>query len=913
MLCLMFCAVTTNADVTLRGPNFTAVLSDNGIWQSLQDADGRELCASGAKMPVAQVNVAGTSTACDSASFNDNRLTLGFGKTDTKLVYEITSASDWLVFKLIEITGKRPTHMMMLQVPVNITTHVGRRLNAACDDKTAVCLSAANFQPDCSAGKGKYAVLRAANQDSPGPKLEGAAVALMVCPTPKFKSVLRKASHEFNLLINEDANGVPVKDTELPRGSYWFLNATEADADKVVDYCKRTGFKQVMLGSGSWCQKVGHYLFNEKNFPRKEESLKAFVDKLHANDINVGMHCFASKISKTDPYVTPVPDRRFWVDKRSALTGDITAEQTEIKGADLTQWPGSPVCKQKIWEGSIEKHREVIIDDEIVQYQSIGPEDKWDTFMGCKRGAWGTKAAAHKNETELRHWGVDGCINGYIVDQETGLLDEATTRLAEVFNYCGFDMVYFDGGEDVDKTRFNYYVANFQKVTMRKFKKRPIIHMGTIMTHLNWHSFARSSTVDTYLNTLHGAISSGCPVDKWPTVRDHINKSVDYMMSVAEDMMPGELGWFGIWPKQKNTDGLQIDEIEYLMCKSLGYNVPISLETGFSQMEQHPLTPGLLDIVKVYEEMRMKGGVDEATLAKLREKNKDFVFVQRDDGKGEFVAVETLAQVAGGNDLRAEVGSYGQGSVATLWHYIREAQVVIPLPSSKVKVVDLWGKPVKTQSEDGKITLTVGGQRLALIADVPVEQLKQAMQNAQAVHQQAKRIWIQAETGKLAGEMALGSQNGLTEPESFGDFMVCTANPNLDKAHEWYGEYIVQIPHQGVWVLWARVMYPGDGDMSFGLCFPKEASSTDIKILGNCGQNGGKWHWTGSGGGSTVPPPGAPIRLTLPQGPFTFRVLAREGRGTVKLNPRIDLLCLTDDASEVLTDKLATQELAKQK
>ena len=55
----------------------------------------------------------------------------------------------------------------------------------------------------------------------------------------------------------------------------------------------RTGFKQVMMGSGSWCRSVGHYTFNESRF-KDETALKAFVDKLHAAGIKVGMHCFAS-------------------------------------------------------------------------------------------------------------------------------------------------------------------------------------------------------------------------------------------------------------------------------------------------------------------------------------------------------------------------------------------------------------------------------------------------------------------------------------------------------------------------------------------------------------------------------------------------------------------------------------------
>jgi hypothetical protein len=895
------------AEVVISGPGYTMTLGDNAVWQSLQTAKGREVCAAEPAQAIGAVTVDGKSSPLDTAKLEGTRLTLGCSKSSTQLVYEVTPTAEWVLFKLVQITGPRPSHMMMFQVPVSLSEHVGPRLNAAYDDQTAVCLLAANRQPDCSAARTKTSpLLRAMNQDAPGPKLEGAAVALIVCPTPKLKPTLQKASHEFGILTNEDAEGTPVKDTDMRRGSYWFINAGEQDVDQLIDYCRQSGFKQIMLNSGSWCSKVGHYTMPESRFPRGEESLKAFVDKLHAAGIKVGMHCFASKVSKTDAYVTPVPDRRFWTDMRSALPAEINATQTEIPGNDLSQWPGSPVCRQKYWEGGIDKHREVIVDDEIIQYESIGPEGKWDTFLGCKRGAWGTKTTAHTAKTEMRHYGVDGCINGYIIDQETSLLDETTTRLAGIFNRCGFDMIYFDGGEDVDRTRFNYYVSNFQETVMRKLSKRPIIHMGTIMTHRLWHSFARSSTVDVYLATLHGAIQAGYKIDKWPSVRDHINKSVDYMISVGNDLMPGELGWFGIWPRQQNTDGLQLDEIEYLMCKSLGYDVPISLETTFTQMESHPLTPGVLEIVRAYEELRMKKAVDEATRAPLREKGRDFALIN--DGKQRsFVPVEPVPTVAGGNALRAEAGAYGNGSVATLWHWVREAEVVIPLPTAKVRVTDLSGNTIKCASDDGNLKLSVGGKRLALITSLPVEQLRQALQEAKATEKPATRVWIKAaSTTKLVGEMSLAAEKARTEPGPFGIFIVCTGQPSYDEPQEWYAEYTVQIPHPGNWTLWSHVMYPGGGDQSFGLWLPQEPISlSGDKAIGNCGLNEGKWHWTGRGGGSTTAPPGAPIRLKLPKGPFTFRVLAREGAGNANANPRLDLMVLTDDATEEMTDEVA--------
>jgi hypothetical protein len=91
----------------------------------------------------------------------------------------------------------------------------------------------------------------------------------------------------------------------------------------------------------------------------------------------------------------------------------------------------------------------------------------------------------------------------------------------------------------------------------------------------------------------------------------------------------------------------------------------------------------------------------------------------------------------------------------------------------------------------------------------------------------------------------------------------------------------------------------------------QKATPQGEQVLGNCGQNGRQWHWTGRGAGSTTVPPGEPIALRLPGGPIKLRLYAREGPGTAAMNPRLDLLYLTDDLYEVPTDKLAAQLLGK--
>lgn len=911
---LLPCAVPALASVTLQTQRFTATLNDDASWQSLVDhSSGRECLPDGVKLPVAVVRHGGKSYNALAVAAEGDRLRVTFANTDTVLTYAVQQAADWVVFRLEAVAGTRPESLILLQIPVSITQNVGPRLNCAWDEQTAVCIMAATRQADCGARAGGFATLMASTQDAPGPVIEGTAAALIVCPTPVFKTVAREASHAFGLLANETADGIPAKDIDATRGSYWFLSFGEQDVERVIDYCQRSGIRQVMMGFGSWAATAGHYLFNQHNYPHGQEGLKTVVDRLHAADILVGMHTFVSKVSKTDPYVTPIPDKRFWKDMQTTLAEDITAEQTEIRAAgDLSQWPGSPVCKQKTWEGGVDKHREVIIGDEIIQYESIGPEGRWDTFRGCKRGAWGTAAAPHAASDTAYHFGVDGCINGYIIDQETSLMDEVAERIAGIFNDCGFDMVYFDGGEDVDRRRFNYYVSNFQEQAMRRFARRPLLHMGTIMTHLLWHSFARSSTVDTYLSTLYGAIIAGAPPDKWPTVREHIDRSVSYLLSVRQDMMPGELGWFGIWPRGPNTDGLQLDEVEYLMCKSLGYDAPISLQTSFDQMEAHPLTSGILEIVREYEALRMSRAVPEEARAPLRELQKDFALV-RWQGQTHFVPVQEVPLVGGTHDVRALVGDLEGGSVATLWHYLRDGQVLLPLDPARLHLVTLTGEAIPFQVEEGKAVIPVGNRRWALICQgISAAELRVALETAQVRLRPATRLFIRASSfTRLEGQMVLGAQVGITEPEAFGDVLLCTGQPSSATPREWFAEYTVDVPREGVWYLWARVRYPSGADDSFGLVLPDEPVTLQGRqVLGNCGVNDKQWHWTGQGFGVSSVPPGQAIRLRLNEGPFTFRIYAREGPGTAELNPRLDLLCLTDEP-DAPTDEQAREGLGQ--
>jgi hypothetical protein len=69
---------------------------------------------------------------------------------------------------------------------------------------------------------------------------------------------------------------------------------------------------------------------------------------------------------------------------------------------------------------------------------------------------------------------------------------------------------------------------------------------------------------------LSGAIIGGRPPTAWPTVKEHIDRSVQYMLSVRQDMMPGELGWFGIWPAGTRVYSVRITPEQYEAYRQQG-------------------------------------------------------------------------------------------------------------------------------------------------------------------------------------------------------------------------------------------------------------------------------------------------------------------------------------------------------
>ena len=545
-------------------------------------------------------------------------LEVGFQGSDTSVSLAVEAREEWFALRVVRVVGARPKAVRFVMLNAAFTETVGTCLNIGWNDRHALCVMAVSPLTDArveglpqvtlketveAVNRGEGGViprvrLTASAQDASGSKLEGAAAAVIACRTPDFERVAREVAHAYGLPINETADGTPVKDSELARGSTFFLGAGLADADRLIRLCREAGIRQVLLDSGSWCSPVGHYAINTKNFPNGVDDLKAFVARLKAEGITAGMHCL-------------IP-----------------------------------------------------------------------------------------------------------AGQEAALTDALPARLAEIFNACGFGMVCFDGGEGADRLRSERQVSAFQTSVMRRLSS-PVIHLGTVMTHPLWHSLARCPAGGTYLDTVSRALVAGKLTERLPTVKESVDARVASLLGERGDRVPGELGWFGVWPRQqwhgREVEGLQLDEAEYLLCRSIAFDCPVSLRTGFRDLDLHPLAPEILRLFKAYETARLARRFSEATRAPMREPGKEFILLQRQGLAPAFVAVRPVA-CGPGSGTRAMVGAFEKGSVATFWNAGGRENVTLDLSPFVARVADFDDqRVVALKSADEKLVLPVTTRRLTLL------------------------------------------------------------------------------------------------------------------------------------------------------------------------------------------------------
>lgn len=583
--------VSTN-DIVFETDSVRYTVGGDGISKSLVEKKTNREWISPGQYAFASVKSDGKYFSATGITREADICRIIFGASGIQADFRIVSRPQYIVIEIVRITGENIDELTLPQLKVTCNDNYGYWLGVTHNKEFALCMLGLS---DCvNVRMGGQGIVLSSVYPEFG--MEGQKVALVACPSSSLYDIIQKVENDFGL-PSPKLNGEWAKTSRAVYTGYFFTDLTEHNADETIRYAKLGGFEYIMTYSGTWSTSLGSYPINTNNFPRGEASLKATIDKCHAAGMKVGLHFLTSFVGKNDPLVRPIPDSRFLKDDQAVLSCDIDEKTNSITAT--TALTGFPT--EGAFYGDNKAGFDIQIDDELIQYRIIGGSGT-NVLLKCVRGYAGTKAASHKAGATIYHL-VEryGC---YLADLRTTLKDTISERVAGVINNCGFDMVYFDGGEcNGANGPYWYWVSKQQDDTCRRVK-RELLVQGSGGTHWTWHWFARGCCDD------FAAIAPKQYLD--------YHKIADSWRHYTTSFMPAELGWWGFLASEAHQPATMPDEVEYYAIRMLALDTPVSLETNLGALRRNGRTEEMLTLLGNYEKLRLGKNVPDSIREKLR-------------------------------------------------------------------------------------------------------------------------------------------------------------------------------------------------------------------------------------------------------------------------------------------------------
>lgn len=563
------------------------VIRSDAIASSLiEKQSGKELLRPGG-LPFSAVIRGGRMFPASAAERRGDILHLTFGASGVDADYRITASADYILVELTAYRGEGVAEIRMIQLNVSLP-NAGRVLGVRWDDEFAVGLMGLSAEVDT-----RLAGPRLLASVHSGFSMQSERVVIIAAPTPRFLEMVRKVERDFRL-PSPTIGGTWAKLSEDVRTSYLFTDLTEANADETIRYARLGGFRYILVYNWAWSSSLGSYPINTQNFPRGEQSLKAVIDKCHAAGLKVGMHMLTSFVGKDDPLVRPKPNPGLLKDAETTLAADTNDTATELAAGQAapSSLDGFPVVPGPYGPAS-----DVLIDDEIVHYGQIDGA----RLIRCVRGFAGTKPASHKAGAKVYH--LAERAGSYLADLKTNLKDTISDRVAGLINRCGFDMIYFDGGEVNGANGPAWYWNGSQQMQIWEKSERELLVQGSGMTDWMWHIFSRGTSDD------YSAVAPKEYLD--------YHKIADSWKSYHNDFLPAELGWTGFLADAPDHPATTPDELEYYTVRMLALDSAVSLETTLNALKANGRTEEMLQLLGRYERLRLSGAVPKAMRQQL--------------------------------------------------------------------------------------------------------------------------------------------------------------------------------------------------------------------------------------------------------------------------------------------------------
>jgi len=261
------------------------------------------------------------------------------------------------------------------------------------------------------------------------------------------------------------------------------------------------------------------------------------------------------------------------------------------------------------------------IGSEIVQYAALSRTPPY-AFSSCTRGAFKTHAATHAAGERADY--LQQRYIAFYPQPGSRLAEDLADHIANVFNTCKLDQLYFDGSEGM----MSRYGIDFMRHTIfKRLKGDPLIEASAHGAH-NWWFHSRLGAWD------HPVWAAKRFQDK------HIATSAQYRDS---DLLEPQMGWWAPRMPSPQARGHFLDEMEYFACKNLGLDAAMSIQ-GVN-VSHGPLPFHIekqFTLLGWYEHLRLARYFDAQTVARVAVPGDEFRLRQNRDGAWQFTPVKLM-------------------------------------------------------------------------------------------------------------------------------------------------------------------------------------------------------------------------------------------------------------------------------
>lgn len=380
--------------------------------------------------------------------------------------------------------------------------------------------------------------------------------------------------------------------------AYMISDFSEENFDLALEKCKRAGFDYIyhIEPFETW----GHFDWNSSFVKNDDASVKVLVDKAKTQGISVGIHTLSNFMTTNDKFVTPIPSKHLLKQTILTLTDDIDATQTDfsIKKSTVFSIPSTLNAMQ--------------IEDEIITFGTTEESNDIISLKNCKRGAFGTTAAAHNKEKPLfKLW--DYPYKTLFPDLV--LQDQFVDRLVEIFNNTGLAQISFDGLEGCTYTgQDDYATARFVSRWWNSLNHN-VINDASNLNHFTWHIHTRMNWGEPWGETMRTG-----------QIENRI-KNQDFF---SRNLFPRMLGWFLIRLADKKFECTSLEDLEWAMSEAAGFDAGYSMTIYMRTINRHGQIDLLLEAIKNWDELRLSNSFSDEQKTRLRKPETEWHLEKKD-------------------------------------------------------------------------------------------------------------------------------------------------------------------------------------------------------------------------------------------------------------------------------------------